>query len=455
MNNLKNLFALLLLLPFLIYFKIKQYLRFVLKKQNSKRIVNAFVFYWVVCFLLFLFGPIKYPIVNITFPTILFILYIISFKAGNQFASLFRIEKTHSAKFYMYNNTWNNIITIGLFLGILFNIFTIALNIGSFSITETLNNIMRGLSDPSQGYNENLLREYDGGIITQMTTLFSPLVYIALILSIYFWKYITRIKKFYVLTYVVLEASQYIIRGTNFGLFRIAIIIVTTLAILKNEKTNNLAKKNLLTNISPFIVVFVIFYFFFSISSRMNYTSMPGTLFGIPVDSNNYLLKFLPINLATSVLLGISYLSQGFYGFQLATMYEFTSTYGFGAGRFLMTFPQRLFDIDLWEKTYQSKMDSIWDSRINWHTAFTWLANDWGFIGVAIYMFLTGLLFTLIIKDVKNKNPFAIVIVPIYIIMFIFMPLNNIVYDNPQLLMPFLFFVVLWILDKIFSSKEG
>ncbi|EMF0473630.1 hypothetical protein IGG90_002338, partial [Enterococcus faecium] len=344
---------------------------------------------------------------------------------------------------------------IGLIIGIILSILTVLTRSSFTSFNQIFNNLLLGLSDPSQGYLKNLSSEYEGGAITQLATVFSPLVHMSFVLALFFWEKLKAAQKWLTVLYIIVEAGQYIIKGTNFGLFKVAIILVTVLLVNKNVRlTTYRRKKSFVVRFAPLIIAFVIFYFFFSISSRMSYQAIPTTIFNLPIDQNNFFIKNLPSGLSIPLLLGISYLSQGFYGFQLATTYDFTTTYGFGSGRFLLSFPERLFGLDLWDRTFQNKMDAVWDSRINWHTAFTWIANDISFFGVIVYLLIIGFLFILVFNDVKkNQNPLAVVLLPLYVIMFVFIPLNNVVFDNPLLFMPFIAFNFIWMVDKIYFKE--
>lgn len=451
---LKNIFISIIMIPIIIFKLIRKGMKKIPGLLYSRNIINYFLIYWIIAFLFYLYGPIKYPKFNIMNVVVLFIIYIFSTKIGSFFGQMINIKKNHTLHFYKYS-TWKLLITIGLIIGIILSILTVLTRSSFTSFNQIFNNLLLGLSDPSQGYLKNLSSEYEGGAITQLATVFSPLVHMSFVLALFFWEKLKAAQKWLTVLYIIVEAGQYIIKGTNFGLFKVAIILVTVLLVNKNVRLATYRrKKSFVVRFAPLIIAFVIFYFFFSISSRMSYQAIPTTIFNLPIDQNNFFIKNLPSGLSIPLLLGISYLSQGFYGFQLATTYDFTTTYGFGSGRFLLSFPERLFGLDLWDRTFQNKMDAVWDSRINWHTAFTWIANDISFFGVIVYLLIIGFLFILVFNDVKkNQNPLAVVLLPLYVIMFVFIPLNNVVFDNPLLFMPFITFNFIWMVDKIYFKE--
>ena len=60
----------------------------------------------------------------------------------------------------------------------------------------------------------------------------------------------------------------------------------------------------------------------------------------------------------------------------------------------------------------------------------------------------------LILRDAKNGNTIAISLLPLYVIMIIFLPCNNIVLSNPSTFMPFIIWNVVWIISKRYNLKN-
>ena len=113
---------------------------------------------------------------------------------------------------------------------------------------------------------------------------------------------------------------------------------------------------------------------------------------------------------------------------------------------------EHLYDID--QFTYQAKLEKFgWDSNKQWHTMFTWLANDVSFYGVTLVMFFIGLLFSAMFKDaIINGNFLAKISMFYFILMILFMPCNNQIGQRKDTLFSFVFVIVWWIVSKIQSK---
>lgn len=71
--------------------------------------------------------------------------------------------------------------------------------------------------------------------------------------------------------------------------------------------------------------------------------------------------------------------------------------------------------------------------------------------GVIIIMLLLGMAFNLILRDAINGNSIAVSLLPLYVIMLIFLPCNNVILSNPLTFMPFVIWNVIWIFGKKYS----
>lgn len=144
---------------------------------------------------------------------------------------------------------------------------------------------------------------------------------------------------------------------------------------------------------------------------------------------------------------GSSYLSQGYYGMSLALTKEWTPMFGLGNSKFVVNIlSSHLRDIRPY--TYQAKIEEYgWDSVKNWHSIYTWLANDVSFYGVVIVMFLIGMTFGMMFQDaIVTKNPLARASVFFYILMMLFIPCNNQIAQSNTTLFAFCALVLSWFL---------
>lgn len=449
-DRLESIFIHILMSPIYFIVFIKKIIKRFMDKNH--RFVKIIFLYYLISFLLFVFGPIEYPINNLSMVVIYLSGYLLCFIIGyifsvktfkKDFNTQEKSPKVVSNSFYF---------DCGLFIALIISFATLVNIVGTNGISGIFDTVILGLSNPDVVYLNNLENGIESGIVTKMATLFSPITYIIIPIGMYFFKELKLNRKVLFVVLICLEIMSFLAKGTNFGIFKITIILLTIYYLKSKNFSKEMRKK--LKKISIILGTFTIFYFFFTISSRMNYSEIPSTIFYLPINDDSFIFKLLPLSLSLPLLTGISYASQGVYGFSLAFNYNFTSTLGFGSGRFLLSIPDRLFNIDLWQNTYQYKMNDVWNSRVNWHTAFTWFANDVGFFGVLIIMLILGLLFGRILMEaIYQNNIIAISLLPLYVILLIFLPLNNIIFDNPLTAVPFISLTILWIALKMFKRS--
>lgn len=142
-----------------------------------------------------------------------------------------------------------------------------------------------------------------------------------------------------------------------------------------------------------------------------------------------------------------AYLSQGYYGMAQALTVDWTPMYGLGNSIFVVDMiSSHITDID--QYTYPKKLEAFgWDSRVNWHSMYTWIANDVSFYGVPLVMAVIGLFFGMMFQDaIVNGNPFARASIFFYMLMILFIPCNNQIGQSSENLCAFLGLVFLWLL---------
>ena len=149
-----------------------------------------------------------------------------------------------------------------------------------------------------------------------------------------------------------------------------------------------------------------------------------------------------------------NYLCQGYYGMSLSLDEEFTTTYGIGSSQFLMSNFKSLFGIDVKDRTYQHKVDALWDEDGKWHSFYSYIANDVSFYGVIAVMFLIGLFFGCICRDVfLNNSLIGKLLLPLFVVLFMYMPANNQVFTGMATCTAFLELSFLWILSKLIRKR--
>lgn len=421
--------------------------------------------YLIITVLLYQFGPIEYYKQNqfqlysfiIIFQLVFFIGYYLSEKyiIINEKNIVEKIKSEYEKKF-------NLIMTIIICISLFFSLMVIVRYANTWNPIEVIQTIINSLFNPDKAYADRLIQSQDvligGRYITTISTGLSFLFYLAIPIGIYHFKKLKKHNKILLIICIISEVLSFLIKGTNFGIFRVAIIIITIILIkiCENKTFKKINKKKAIKVglIILTLILVVLGYFMYSTTSRMGGNdNIPKTISGANINQENFLLKIVPRGLRFGTILAISYVSQGYNGMALAFNYDFSSTYGIGNSDFLIENFKDILGIDIYSNTYQFKMQEEWHPTINWHTAYTWFANDVSFWGVIAIMFVLGIALNLILRDAQKGNTLAISLLPLYIIMIIFLPCNNVVLSNPSTFMPFVIWNIVWLLSKNYNIK--
>lgn len=371
-------------------------------------------------------------------------------------------------------------------------------------------NFINGLINPAEQYYNKFVApgEYTSNkLITLGSALFS-FIYVSIIpFLIVRWKKINLPQKICFLILIFFKVVVYVSVGTNKGIFDTMFTIASILAILLllniyHDNDENIDK---LTFIKVFVltcalVVFSFCYFTANISSRVESpvdyaismtekgeeekeeqsvsTDNTGTgsdleqsesndgveedgqdNLEVPQDSevsqDSEVPQVQEVPKQDSFLKRMyysvtNYLTQGYYGMSLSVDEEFTTTYGIGNSQFLTSNFKSLLGIDVHERTYQHKINEKWHESQQWHSFYSYIANDISFYGVVIFMFLLGLYYGCICKDVfYNGSLIGKLILPLFVIMFMYMPANNQVFTAMATCTAFLELTFLWFVSKI------
>lgn len=378
-------------------------------------------------------------------------------------------------------------------------------------------NFIAGLVDPaSQYYNKFTPEGYvSNKLVTMGSALFS-FIYLSLIpLLVVEWKRLSLPQKIVAFIVIVFKVVVYVSIGTNKGIFDTmfsfaGILLVLVLLNVFHSTEEHIEKKTFLkiAAFTLFLVIFSFTYFTANISSRVSspvdyamnvagQTTEPDTTIpettapettapettapettgtettapeatgtettapgaaesdGNKVDDEKDPPKKKDSFLKRMFYSVSNYLCQGYYGMSLALDEDFTSTYGIGNSQFLMSNFKSLFGIDVKDRTYQHKVDALWDEDGKWHSFYSYIANDVSFYGVIAVMFLIGLFFGCICKDVfLNDSLIGKCLLPLFVVLFMYMPANNQIFTAMATCTAFLELSFLWILSKLTGKRK-
>lgn len=406
-------------------------------------IVLGFECYLAVTFLVFLFGPLDFSKPHFTTVIILVAAYQSALFAGFVLAERYIPVR---AGLHIPGSRGRGVAdvvplaTVGLSLSLFFSYSSLASFAQTWNPFKLTDTVSRSLVNPGHAYVANLASEQAGTWITKVATLAAPLTFAAFVLGLYYFMRLTPTIRALVIASGVFELLTAAIRGMNFGVFKVTIVVLTVglLHLLNKTARRRLSRRRLVAGAGVLVAVVSAFvgYFVITTGDRLSGHAQRAVIAGVPIDYSSPLVSGLPDSLKSDAVLFSLYMSQGYHGLSLVSGYDFTSTYGFGNSVFVMNNLDRTFGWDLFPRTYVHKMDPVWSESENWHTAYTWFANDVGLWGVVVVMLGMGAAISVVLRGAERGEVLAIALLPLMMMMLIFLPANNVVMSNPLTAMP-------------------
>ncbi|WP_027308884.1 hypothetical protein [Caloramator sp. ALD01] len=348
------------------------------------------------------------------------------------------------------------LIVINLIISCMFLIRTIG--ISSFSIYDIINSFYKGITDPGVMYNSKFTNEkiFGGKILAPIYTLMSPVLWPVLPLSIIYYKQLSFVNKTLIIMTIIIEIIRWVSIGTNKGIVELILIIIAILFLKQWQKmcsavtimTSKRSKHIRVVVITTVLIMIGLFLFQNNVSSRLNnsYYIVSAITNNTEINLESPLIKVTPIAFQPLLVYITQYLTQGYYGLSLTLNEPFIPMFGIGNSYFLIANFQELFNLDLWKYTYQARIAyKGWDPFINWHSIYSWLANDVSYLGVLVIMFLLGKYYAIVCyRSIRNKDPITSVIFCLLVICFFYFPANNQILSTPSTFMAFWGLNIYW-----------
>lgn len=416
-------------------------------------------------FILFIFGPLPWPVEN----KFLVNLYLIMAQLLLLFGYFLSVKKRrigygNQGVIQKQNINIEKLIKYLMFIsfGVFIANYLSRVGLSSFNFIEAYDNFINGLINPGHQYYEKLIsseqvvNNYTLLVIINAVT--APFKWLFIPLCIVNWGRIRKIYKFGMIIYVLLDIISWISIGTNKGIFDNVFIVGFSLLIkvyLDNTNIKKVIKRNkskLKAMIFGLIgISFAVFYVTYGTTSRLGKVKYYYEPANINVNFDSPIMLIIPGFLKDALIIISTYLTQGYYGLSLAMREPFTTSYGVGGSWFLMGVFQKITGIDVTLRTYPFKIIGYgWDPYINWHSIYTWLSSDFSFIGTLIIMMVIGYWFGEVWKSVLfQKNIYGIGLFILFMIMFMYFPANNQVFAFINTFSAFWGLFILW----IFSTK--
>lgn len=294
--------------------------------------------------------------------------------------------------------------------------------------------------------------KFGGKILAYISTLSGPLFVALIPLVMLYWKRVNKISKALSLSAIFVYVMTNLLTGTNevvFNIFMYATVVLLIKMQVSPQKNKTIKKKRV--KLLPIILIIFVFMIFFT----KNMTARTYGSYNLPIsintlDMDKWYIHFLPTRFQALLVYLSIYLCQGYYGMSLALRLPWVPTYFSGSSSFLRSNIEEIFRINISRYTYQSRAEVFgWYSGLNWHSAYTWLANDFHWFGVVFIMLLLGAFIGSIYKDsLETKNPIAIILLCIIFPGILFLTANNIVFAQPTTFMAFWFYLIIWLYQR-------
>lgn len=337
----------------------------------------------------------------------------------------------------------------------------------SFDIGALFHKILNGFNNPGASYGSFVteVEKTSGSQIIGGTamTLFNYIwdfaAFAVVLLATFYFKKLGKLgKTLLTLTYVTI-VTTYVSTGTNIGIMRLvlAVIVFFVMKVIRGEKTINKAfwkKRRKWMLLATFVaVVGMCFLFDKLMKSRggiLYWDTDDYNIGGIGIDRNSFMFKIIPTSFYMLLVSASAYLTQGYYGMSLCLKTDWIPTFGLGNSMAIVKLLRDYVSDGIMNRTYQHRLEIFgWDYEIQWHSMYSWFANDVSFAGIIIIMFLFGMLFAMAYKDsIRTNNPFAHVLVYYFTLMAFFIPCNNQVFQSTYTMFSFFTVLILWVCTR-------
>ena len=319
-------------------------------------------------------------------------------------------------------------------------------DINPFNIIGVLHHIIQALFSPGEVYETKL--EFQSSLITYVNMFINIIVYISLSSGLFYYKHLDKKWKYTIIFLLLIEILLPLGQGVRKGILD-TILLVFFLAVASNPKIilNKQIRRRLYIY-AGFASFAFLAYFIFSNMSRYGIEDLEILTQGTNMYSN---VKAFYRNLNPIILVSLcsiqGYACQGYYALSLALQMPYEFCYFLGSSWFGINLSHRI-GIDVFSNTYIYRLSSKGiDPTINWHSIYTWLADDLTFVLVPFFIFLIGYFFAKAWDDtLNNRSVFAPPTFFFFSIMVFYSFANNQVFS--LMFIPFVTTFILWLVDR-------
>lgn len=427
--------------------------------------ILALEIYLITTLFLFFLGPIQFRIYN----SDLFLMTMLTYHLATILGYYIGM-RSYNSSIYMYEK---KISSRRFYLSFCFALLSVLIAYKNIMLSDSLipynllSDVYNGLTKPAQVYLERMqigatdVRGSSSMRILNMLSLgFAFFKLLFIFETYYYWKVLSFGKKLISITYFLLFISCGLASGTNSVIFIFFIFSIFSLLILIYFRKPYLFKTATIILGTLFLIPIGFFGFimsrrgggfeYFSTTARYGDITAPQggivdfTSFSIEIFIDFYYYSFVWLTY---------YLVQGYYGFALILNLDKTWTFGFGNSDFLQRQLLKLTGIDISDATLQAQISDKWGPA-QWHSFYGHFANDFGFVGLAFFLFLIGFFLARVwASTIYNNSFYGKALLPIFILMFVFFPANNQVFGYIDTLSYFIWISIFWAFERNSTNK--
>lgn len=433
------------------------------RKYNTP--IKIALVYLIISLILYVLGPLawvtSHPFIFWILQGLYLIALLIGWHVGIQKPVYGNID-------YIYDsfNRLKKRLPFLFFINVLYEIINLFRKFGfsSFNFSGLISKILSGVNDLGGSYNSfqesigitNGAQVVGGNLFTLINLLWEFVSFNLILLGVYFYRELKKSGKILAIVAFSLNALSYISIGTNIGVFRLALAVVIFLLLkvkkgeitIDHEKWRKRRKYIVIVGILGVVLVSV--YFMNTMKGRGGILLWSTTYYnvgGIGIDKDSVIFKILPKSLYMFLIAGTAYLTQGYYGMSLCMNEAWEPTFGLGHSTFVIDMLDKYVTSAIKDNTYQYRVaqHTPWQYDVQWHSMYSWVANDISFLGVVIVMFFVGYLFARSYKDAINtSNPFSSLMFFYIALQIFFIPCNNQLFQSSYVLLAFITNTICW-----------
>jgi hypothetical protein len=286
-------------------------------------------------------------------------------------------------------------------------------------------------------------------------------VFINLLLPILviFWNQLTFTDRILGVLATFLEVFSWLAVGTNKGIGDLVVALFWLFLIRSKGRIDPKTILRLSGVVAPVFGLFLVFFTQGQIGRHDGETVQTRNYtLGIQADRDNFFIAALPLVVQDGVISLSSYLTQGYEGLALSLNEPFVPNWGAGNSRFMTSYVDKYFGAGIEHSTYPARVEITtgWNSKIQWHTIFPWLASDFTFPGSIILIGLFSYLFSILWREsIDSSNPFALSLFMQLTVLFTYLSANNQAFQSGEEFIGFFATLAVWLYTRVDRAKAS